>query len=51
MKLKKLPLKMNISEQNLTLSVLKYQKKFQVDWTCKEIYLLKEKTKRKIRYW
>ena len=33
MKLKKDPLKVNFSKQNLTLSVLKYQKKFQIDWT------------------
>ena len=25
--------KVNVSEQNLTLSILKYQKKFQIDWT------------------
>ena len=33
MKLKKDPLKVNFSKQNLSLSVLKYQKKFQMDWT------------------
>ena len=33
MKLKIDPLKVNVSKQNLTLSELKYQKKFQIDWT------------------
>ena len=33
MKSKKDSWKVNVSEQNLTLSILKYQKKFQIDWT------------------
>ena len=54
MKLKKDPLKVNFSKQNLTLSVLKYQKKFQIDWTGiarKFPPLLPKREKRKVRYW
>ena len=59
MKLKKDPLKVNFSKQNLTLSVLKYQKKFQIDWTGiarkfpppSSQKKRKEKRKRKVRYW
>ena len=50
MKLKKDPLKVNFSKQNLTLSVLKYQKKFRIDWTGiarKFPPLLPKKKKRK----
>ena len=63
MKLKKDPLKVNFSKQNLSLSVLKYQKKFQMDWTgitrkltplpppLKKKKKRKEKRKRNVRYW
>lgn len=51
MKLKIDPLKVNVSKQNLTLSELKYQKKFQIDWagmtrkfTQKKILAIGEKS-------
>lgn len=53
MKLKKYPLKMNNSNQNLNLSKLKYQKKFHIDWKdmIRKSTQKKEKTKKKVKNW
>ena len=52
MKLKKYPLKMNDSNQNLNLSKLN-QKKFHIDWKdmIRKSTQKKEKTKKKVKNW